>query len=233
MLFDLFYYSTGISLLSVGAFGLYYWIDGMSANAMLSRATWHGMKTYIQINEYLTGYLNEIEKIGDEIISNNMVNTDEERDRYIHYSMKPDESIVSSFVNEQTRQEIRQANKTDLELVQTKINDDKYYKILEETDVLPIKEYQPLEKLFIQVELEQKNKKLCIHEHLDNFYLVGNKLFTKPWLKWYLNKFYNEELEEEYTLHIIDKDVNIFTISASDHILLTVSGYEQHINDKE
>jgi len=112
--------------------------------------------------------------------------------------------------------------------VSTQINGDEYFKILEDDEILSKIDYLPIEKQFIQVELEQNNKKICIHESLEKFYLADNKLFTKSWLQWYLSKYYGERLEENYTIHIIDNNVNLFKISEKDYIFLTKQSYETH-----
>ena len=113
-------------------------------------------------------------------------------------------------------------------MVSTKINGNEYFKILADDEPLSEIDYLPLEKQFIQVELEQNNKKICIHENLEKFYLADNKLFTKPWLQWYLSKYYGERLEEDYMIHIIDSSVNLFKISNKEYILLTKQSYETH-----
>ena len=113
-------------------------------------------------------------------------------------------------------------------MVSTKINGNEYFKILEHDEILLEIDYLPIEKQFIQVELEQKNEKICIHENLDKFYLADNKLFTKPWLQWYLSKYYGVRLEDTYTIHIIDNSVNLFKISEKDYIFLTKQGYDSH-----
>ena len=152
----------------------------------------------------------------------------ESNDKYIHYTLEPDEELVTSFVNEKTREDIKKSHVTDLEMVSTKINGNEYFKILADDEPLSEIDYLPLEKQFIQVELEQNNKKICIHENLEKFYLADNKLFTKSWLQWYLNNYYGERLEDDYIIHIIDSSVNLFKISSKEYILLTKQAYETH-----
>ena len=59
-------------------------------------------------------------------------------------------------------------------------------------------------KPFLQVEFEQNEKKKEIHEHLHYFYVKGNKLFDKNFLKWYLKYWFQVDLSDNYILHIID-----------------------------
>ena len=61
---------------------------------------------------------------------------------------------------------------------------------------------------------------------MDSFYLVNNKLFTKAWLKWYMKRFFSKNVEDNYILHIIDKDVNLFKIRETEAVLLLANMYE-------
>ena len=105
---------------------------------------------------------------------------------------------------------------------------EKRLKEIKKNDLLRILQDTTIEKQFIQVELEQNNKKICIHENLEKFYLADNKLFTKSWLQWYLTNYYGERLEEDYIIHIIDSSVNLFKISGKEYIFLTKQSYETH-----
>ena len=221
MIFSTLYYLASTAIFSAGALGVYYWIDQSGAQNLMAKATWYSMRTYIQTSEYFTeGWKN----------SDNEEEYDEEKsnDTYVHYTLEPEEALVTSFVNEKTREDIKKNHITDLEMVSTKINGNEYFKILEHDEILLEIDYLPIEKQFIQVELEQKNEKICIHENLDKFYLADNKLFTKPWLQWYLSKYYGVRLEDTYTIHIIDNSVNLFKICEKDYIFLTKQGYDSH-----
>ena len=79
-------------------------------------------------------------------------------------------------------------------------------------------------KPFLQVELEQNEKKKEIHEYLPYFYLKGNKLFDKKFLKWYLDYWYKIDLEGEYSLNIIDHEINIIQLKPDQHVILEDKG---------
>jgi hypothetical protein len=222
MIFSTLYYLASTAIFSAGALGVYYWIDRPGAQSLMAKATWYSMRTYIQASEFFTEGEKNSDNEGEEY------NEEESNDTYIHYTLEPEEALVTSFVNEKTREDIKKNHITDLEMVSTKINGKKYFKILENDTVLLEIDYLPIEKQFIQVELEQNNKKICIHENLDKFYLADNKLFTKPWLQWYLSKYYGERLDDTYTIHIIDNSVNLFKISDKDYIFLGKQCYETH-----
>ena len=56
------------------------------------------------------------------------------------------------------------------------------------------------------------------------FYLKGNKLFDKKFLKWYLKYWYQIDLEDDYSLNIIDHEINIIQIKPDQHIILEDKG---------
>jgi len=126
MFFSFLYYFACSGLVSAAGFGIYYLIDENGANALMSKATWYSMRTYIQVQTYF----NETVKDSDEEEEDEEEEEENRTDKYIHYSMEPEESIVSSYVNEEIREEIKKKKTTDLELVLTKINKKTYYKTI-------------------------------------------------------------------------------------------------------
>lgn len=81
------------------------------------------------------------------------------------------------------------------------------------------------EKHFLQIELEQDNMRLEIQEHLIHFNIENNQILDRDMLSFYLNKWYNIELAEEYILHIIDNNVKLFTLSPQQSILINNDTY--------
>ena len=66
-------------------------------------------------------------------------------------------------------------------------------------------------------------------DNLEHFYVEGNKLFDKKFLKWYIQKFYGIELNEHYILHIIDTEINMFDLKNNGYIKLK----KKHEKDKQ
>ena len=95
-----------------------------------------------------------------------------------------------------------------------------YYKRIDDKKELVNYNIEKLENIFLQVELEQNDTRIPIHGNLKQFYLKGNKILDKNFLLWYLKKFYYLDLENDYTLHIIDSDINIFTMKKDKSIIL-------------
>ena len=109
----------------------------------------------------------------------------------------------------------------DLEIVIHKDDDDdEYYKIINESNNIESDKFERCDPIFIQVEIEQNGERTSIHEHLKPFYLNNNMILDKNFLKWYLEKFYAMILNDEYKLHIIDNNINLFQINETQSIYL-------------
>ena len=70
------------------------------------------------------------------------------------------------------------------------------------------------------MEIEQFGKRTSIHNFLEPFYVNNNKILDEVFLKWYLQHFYNMILSENYTIHIIDSNINMFTIKKQNAIVI-------------
>ena len=89
---------------------------------------------------------------------------------------------------------------------------------------------ETIEKQFIQVEYitedENGNEKIVdIHSNLGNFYVRGNIILDRYFLEWYLETFYNIKVTSDYKLRFFDKDVNMFTLSTNNAIILSNNTY--------
>ena len=100
-------------------------------------------------------------------------------------------------------------------------NDKVYKRILDKNEISENVKIEKIVKPFIQIELCQNENKTSIHKHLENFYVEDNKLLDKTFMNWYVKTFYGVLLDEDYTLSIIDSDVNMFKINKEQHIVLT------------
>ena len=70
-----------------------------------------------------------------------------------------------------------------------------------------------LDSPFLQVELKQGGEKILLDKGLSDFYFNGNKILDEIFLKWFLDYYnYGVKLQEEYTIKIMDNDINFFDI---------------------
>lgn len=95
------------------------------------------------------------------------------------------------------------------------------YKILYNYKDLSDVKWEDIDKPFIQVELLQNNKEpLDICKKIDKFHINGNIILGHKFLEWLLWKCYDLELDDDYTLKIFDKDVNMYEIKKGQSIKL-------------
>ena len=88
---------------------------------------------------------------------------------------------------------------------------------------------EKVRKPFLQITYtEPNNDKVSIDMNLpESYYLENNELFCATFVKRYLeyqNKPYNFDLD--YEIKIMDSDINEFTLSNEDYIVITKDGYE-------
>mgnify|MGYP006105513451 CR=1 FL=1 len=112
---------------------------------------------------------------------------------------------------------------TDILFAQTIVGGEKKLKRLNSTqDYNENIQFIETDKLFLQVELVYGDVKMDIHKYLKDFYVQGNRLFDKDFLKYYLWKYFEEIPfdEIEWKINIIDNNVKMFTLTNEDSILL-------------
>ena len=80
---------------------------------------------------------------------------------------------------------------------------------------------------FIDIKVSYNDKQYNIDFALDNYYIVGNILFDRPFIKWYINKYHFITIDDsdEYICHILDNTVNFIQIDASCRICIDKDGY--------
>ena len=113
----------------------------------------------------------------------------------------------------------------DIIFMKRKIGEKTYCKRISKDDDIKDIKFDPVESPFIQVELKQNDETLEIQEHLNYFYIENNVILDSIFLKWYMDYWFSVPLAEEYEVHIIDDNVNIFTLSPAQSILIQKDGY--------
>ena len=78
---------------------------------------------------------------------------------------------------------------------------------------------------FLQVQVEIQGQKHEIESK--PFMVVANRLFDRPFTKWILDFNHGIELDDDddYTVHIMDHEVNILTLSPKEYIELNKDNY--------
>jgi len=226
MFSEIFNYIVIPTLLSAGAFGVYYIWNPEDSKYFISHIAWYGVNMYSKASIYFENLAQYEEILSDD---DNADDTEDE-EVILSYFNSENQIVVSLGTDHKTLPEEwwKDSNfNVDLLMLKKCNGDEEQFKIFHNYKELANldNEWNTIEKQFVQVELEQDNKVIDIHKHLNKFYIIGNRILSKPFLEWYLKTWYDITLSNEYVLKIFDKDVNLFSISAGTHIYINNNSY--------
>ena len=179
----------------------------------------------IDTNEENYNFMNDEEYLEGNEDENEMLL---KKDTFIkYYNIEKNASYNISYKN---KDEIDK-NMEDMDVIFLKtINEDGiFYFRLDNLENLEKIKFNKVEKLFLQVELIDKDNSdiIDIHHNLDKFYIEDNKILDTDFLKWYLTYFHKSKLPENYELRIFDKDINMLTLEKNEYIKITDEGYNK------
>jgi hypothetical protein len=179
----------------------------------------------IDTNEENYNFMNDEEYLEGNEDENEMLL---KKDTFIkYYNIEKNASYNISYKN---KDEIDK-NLEDMDVIFLKtINEDGiFYFRLDNLENLEKIKFNKVEKLFLQVELIDKDNSdiIDIHHNLDKFYIEDNKILDTDFLKWYLTYFHKSKLPENYELRIFDKDINMLTLEKNEYIKITDEGYNK------
>jgi len=212
---------------------------------------WYGLKSYTMIELKMKKIYNKcinvicdsnkpyISKIillnnGNEIMNTKKNNNIEETINYIENTNNKnsyDFIIYECVIPEKNTTYVRLTN-----------NLESIYKVNENNNEIKSINYNNLEKSEVQflspTIVLKDNKYVFIPNDDDNIikipktiYLVDNILFHKSFIKWYLKKHHNVELEEhnnkEYSVQFFDNNMDFITISNKENIILEKTDYQR------
>ena len=190
--------------------------------------SWKITKTYFEVKDFVldiydsityteNGYdaddeggydSNSDEEVNNRIIKN-LINIDKNNNIYIN--------DIEKYKN------IEKYDSTLIFIKETSENVNKYKRIenlSEDIITTEIKRYNNTP--FIQVEYvdDSLDLRISIHKQLEEFYIEGNKLLDKTFIKWFMAYFYNTTINDNYIIQCFDKNVNMFELSNNDYITL-------------
>ncbi len=88
---------------------------------------------------------------------------------------------------------------------------------------------EPAKYKFIQTEIEYEGEKYEVN--VKSYMVVGNKLFTREFVKWVLEFYKNVDLKDgaAYKVHIIDQDVNMFSLEPNEYLEIEPETYSKKL----
>ena len=233
-MWDIVYYLAGVGMIGTIGYGFLWIYDREVATDVAQQVSWNTVKAYHRANLEYNNLKRWYEVNSRERIDKS---DDEEEDdvpkkdvEFLGYNQNDDTTYKSDNLENNSYIE---DNNFDLMFLIKKVEDkDLYKRILNKNEINENIKIEKTKKPFIQVELCQREDKTSIHKHLDHFYIENNRLLDKTFIKWYVKTFYGLLLEEDYSLSIIDSDVNMFKLNNDQHIVLTENKkYSLHTQD--
>ena len=224
----MFYYLAGVSVVGTIGFGLFYLYDETAAIAVMEEISWSAVRAYHRVNmetNNLRRYL-EIELVESK---NSDVEEDdeseEEEENLVNFLGYNKDGSVYTTHNLENNNYIEEENFDMMMLVKKQEELDLYKRIHEKGEINSEYNFETTTKPFLSVEIEQNNNRVAIHDKLKGFYIKGNMLLDKIFLKWYLEEFYDMNLEDDYKIHIIDSNIEMHKIQYDQSI--TIQSKEQ------
>ena len=223
-MWDIVYYLAGVGMLSTIGYGFLWIYDRDMAEDVAQQVSWNTVKAYHKVRLecdnlkrwYEIKTRERVSRSDDEEDEEEISKTDVE---FLGYNANDDTTYKSDNLE---NNEYIDDNNFDLMFLIKKVEDKELYKrLLNKNEITENVKMEMTKKPFIQVELCQSERKTSIHKHLEHFYIENNKLLDKTFVNWYVKTFYGLLLEEEYSLSIIDSEVNMFKLKNDQHIILT------------
>ena len=224
------YYLAGVSVVGTIGFGLFYLYDEQTATAIMEDFSWSAVRAYHRVNmetNNLRRYLeNELsEGKNSDIEEDDESINDEEKEKLVTFlgynndgsTYTTDELENNSYIDDETFSMMM--------LVKKDEEQELYKRIHEKGEISSEVLFEKVSKPFLSVEVEQNNNRIAIHDQLKGFYINGNMLLDKVFLKWYLEEFYGVNLEDDYKIHIIDSNIEMHKIQFDQSV--TIQSKEQ------
>lgn len=222
------YYLAGVSVVGTIGFGLFYLYDERTATAIMEDFSWSAVRAYHRVNmetNNLRRYLeNELSEGKNSDIEEEYESEEEEPKLISFVGYNNDGSIYTTEELDNNRY-IEDENFNMMMLVKKADNSKLYKRIHEKGEISSEAVFEKVSKPFLSVEVEQNNGRVAIHDQLKSFYINGNMLLDKVFLKWYLAEFYGMVLEDDYKIHIIDSNIEMHKIQFDQSV--TIQSKEQ------
>ena len=85
---------------------------------------------------------------------------------------------------------------------------------------------------FLQTQVEFEGQKHDIN--MDQFMVVGNRVLNRPFVRWVIGEQHNLGMDEddEYTVHVMDHNVEMFSLTDKDYIEIDKDNYLKKCSDE-
>lgn len=93
-----------------------------------------------------------------------------------------------------------------------------FQRIVDSTTMKHLQHVEECKNPFIQVELTENETTTDILKDLTPFFLKNNVVLDQVFLEWFIYYYYDRELDENYTLNIIDGEVNTISLTKDNNV---------------
>ena len=219
---------------------LYYLMDREGFNTSMYNVYFTSVNTYhycaIKFEEVFEYYNNLV--IQDQQRSNSSrsnISSEPVNENQVVYSYDPYKTIHTlSYYNYIPNISMIETSKNPILFLKSFANDE--YKFLQFNDIsLNLNKFLPLKPInsgiFIQIELNYNGKVYDISLNTITPYLVKhNYLFNKKFTKWFSQQHFDINIEDKYTIKIIDQSINMFEINETEYLYLEDDSYSVKSN---
>ena len=221
------YYLAGVSVVGTIGFGLFYLYDESTASAIMEDFSWSAVRAYHRVNMETNNLRRYLENEFVEEKNSDKEESDEEieEERLVQFMGYTNDGSVYTSDELENNQYIDDESFDMMMLIKKENEDSLYKRIHQKGEISSEVEFEKVAKPFLSVEVEQNNNRIAIHDNLKSFYINGNMLLDKTFLKWYLEEFYGMNLEDNYKIHIIDSNIEMHKIQYDQSV--TIQAKEQ------
>jgi hypothetical protein len=223
---EVLYYLAGVSVVGSIGFGLFYLYDEKTATTIMEDFSWSAVRTYHRVNMETNNLRRYLEnEFVEEKNSDKEESDEEEEEKLIQFMGYTNDGSVYTSDELENNNYIDDEDFDMMMLIKSENGESLYKRIHQKGEVSSEIEFEKVIKPFLSVEVEQNNNRIAIHDNLKSFYINGNVLLDKIFLKWYLEEFYGINLEDNYKIHIIDSNIEMHKIQYDQSI--TIQAKEQ------
>ena len=221
------YYLAGVSVVGTIGFGLFYLYDESTATAIMEDFSWSAVRAYHRVNMETNNLRRYLENEFVEEKNSDKEESDEEieEEKLVQFMGYTNDGSVYTSDELENNQYIDDESFDMMMLIKKENEDSLYKRIHQKGEISSEVEFEKVAKPFLSVEVEQNNNRIAIHDNLKSFYINGNMLLDKTFLKWYLEEFYGMNLEDNYKIHIIDSNIEMHKIQFDQSV--TIQAKEQ------
>lgn len=209
----------------------FFLINPVKFKSISKKVSWYGVSTYHRLRIFCNDYLNveKVEELEDLKVDEKSEEVEEEEeDEYLELEGLNKDGEIVEF-EKYIFDDMYKIHEIDILFLKCEKDGKTYYKKVNDESMEELFDYKlkTLPRQFLQVELEDGENKTDIHEHISKYYVENNVIFDELFLKYYMKKWYNCEISNEYKVNIIDKNIQLLSFKNDTYLKLNDSSYEK------